>query len=75
MTDHNISCVVTSCFMGTLELRKKTCCEEVRNIRKRDLLIKDINILVPCKFGMLSFNRALVIKDYVWFAFLIVQTV
>ena len=62
MTDHYILCVVTFCFMGTLAKRKKKSCGNPGNIMKLKLLIKDINILVPCKFEMLSFNRALVIK-------------
>ena len=42
---------------------------------KLDLLIKDMKTEVPCKLEMLSFNRTLVIKYYVWLAFLFVQTV
>ena len=42
---------------------------------KLDLLITDMKTWVPCKFEMLSFNKALVIKYYVWFAFLFIQTV
>ena len=44
MIDHYILCVVTFCFMGTLERRKKTCCEKAGSMRKLDLLIKDMNI-------------------------------
>ena len=44
MTDHYVLCVVTFCFMDTLEWRRKTCCEKAGNILKLDLLIKDINI-------------------------------
>ena len=38
-------------------------------------LIRDIPILVSCKLEMLIFKKALVIKQYVWFAFLFAQTV
>ena len=43
-TDHYILCVVTFCCMGTIDWRKKTCCEKAGNIRKLDLQIKDMNI-------------------------------
>ena len=43
----------------------KTSCEKPGNIMKLDSLIKDIKIEVPCKFEMLSFNRALVIDYYI----------
>ena len=56
-------------------MTKKTYCEKTGNIRKLDLRINDMTIYVPCVFEMFSHNMALVIKDHIWFAFLIVQTV
>ena len=38
-------------------------------------LIKDMPITVTCKFGILIFKGSQVIKYYVMFAFLFVQTV
>ena len=43
-TDHYILCVVTFCFIGTIEWQKKTCCEKAGSIWKLNLLIKDKNI-------------------------------
>ena len=40
-----------------------------------DLMIRDIPIYVICKFEIFTFKGARVIKHYVWFAFLFVQTV
>ena len=40
-----------------------------------NLLITNISILKTCKFEMLIFKNAQVIKYYIMFAFLFVQTV
>ena len=40
-----------------------------------DLLIRDIQIYVACKFEMFIIIRAQVLKHYIRFAFLFVQTV
>ena len=39
------------------------------------LLIRDMPVLVTCKFEMLIFKSSQVIKYYIMFAFLFVQTV
>ena len=66
---------VTFSFKGTLASQQKTASYSVLNNMESNLLMSDSLIKVACKFDKLIVEMALVVKHYVQFAFLFVQTV
>ena len=70
-----VSQIVTCCFMGSLPCTQteNIMLQCLKNMEFR-LQIRAIPIYVFCKFEMLTFKMARVIKHYELFAFLFVQT-